>query len=110
MMKALWGFHHRIARRISCRCPKQRQDRTWWYPRIKDARRVAGLLTIEHYVAVRQQTFVDKVATHPIYALCEASVRRTGSATSMYWWSQPKLDTDAVPQIDVGIGQVPAAA
>jgi hypothetical protein len=108
MMKALPGFHHRVARRIACRCSKLRQDGSWDYPRIETARSIAGLYTIEHYVAVRQRSFVNKVATCPIFQLCEAVVRRTGSAASkMYWWTQPKLEADEEAQANAGPDQDP---
>jgi hypothetical protein len=104
MMKALRGFHNRVARRTACRCPKQRPDGSWDYPRIETARRIASLYTIEHYVAIRQRSFVDKVATRPIHELCEVAQRRSGSAASkIYWWTQPKLarDDDVDEQVNV---------
>jgi exonuclease III len=95
MLKTLRGFHHRVARRLACRLPKLRQDGSWTYPRIEDARRIAGLFTIEHYVAVRQRSFIEKVALRPIRQLCEGAVRRTGGPPSrLYWWTQPTLEQE----------------
>ena len=101
MLSALRGFHHRVARRLACRLPKLRQDGTWNYPRIEGARRKAGLFTIEHYISVRQQSFVEKVATRPIRQLCEGAERRTGGPPSrLYWWTQPTLEQEA-PEVHV---------
>lgn len=93
MLRALTSFHHRVARRISGRMPYLRRGE-WVYPSIEEAREAAGLFKIDHYIAVRQRTFVDKIATRPILRLCKEAGRLSGSTTRQYWWTQPKLTVE----------------
>ena len=92
VLKALEGFHHRVARRLSGLQPRYlpREDR-WDYPPIEEALERAGLFPIEHYISVRQNTLVQNVATRPILDLCRESERLSGSARRTLWWSQPSI-------------------
>ena len=90
VQRALSGFHHRVARRLSGRTPRYlRQEDRWVYPPIAEALEVAGMFTMEHYVSIRQNTLVNNITTRPILELCREAERRTGSPSRLYWWTQP---------------------
>jgi hypothetical protein len=74
MLKALEGFHWRVAHRLAGKQPYVNQ-RTgeWVYPPINKALEEVGLYSIEHYIKKRQNTVVDYVATWPIFGLCQES-------------------------------------
>jgi len=101
MLTALRGFHHQVARRIAVRLPNKLRDGSWNYPRIEVARSEAGLYTIEHYIAIRQSGFVDKVAIRPIKQLCDNATRRSGDSSRLYWWTQQTLELDEEAQVAV---------
>ena len=104
-MKILSGFHNRVARRIARKGP-HRVPRTgaWEYPPLEEALAIAGLHPLEHYVAVRQARFVDKIAARPILQLCNAAVRHPGTTSRLRWWTQPDR-TDAIVDEAAGLNE-----
>lgn len=103
MLKSLRRFNHnRMARMLACRLPELRQDSSWSYPRVEDARRIADLFDIEHYISIRQRSFIDKVATRPIRLLCDGAERQTGAAPSrLYrcWWTQETFEQEGAQAV-----------
>lgn len=94
MMKTLSGFHNRVARQIARKGPKRDPNTgVWEYPPLEEALQGAGLYPLEHYVAVRQGRFVDKIATRPvpILQLCTTVDRHSGSYRRFRWRNQTKL-------------------
>lgn len=57
----------------------------WVYPPIDEALEKAGLLSMEHYVKVRQNTLAESIATRPILELYRGSVRESGSNSRLQW-------------------------
>jgi len=91
MLKALRGFHHRVARRLTGKMPHRRGNGEWVYPPIEEAFELAGMFSIEHYINVRQRTLLQAVATRPVLELCREVERPSGSTRSMGWWEQPQI-------------------
>jgi Reverse transcriptase (RNA-dependent DNA polymerase)/Ulp1 protease family, C-terminal catalytic domain len=94
MLKALNGFHHRIARKISGLMPTRIDDNNWYYPPIEDALEIAGLYTITEYIRTRQNTLAAYVATRPILQVCQAQEEEKASYNQsklFRWWSQPHV-------------------
>ncbi len=89
MLKALEGFHHRAAHRITGKVPRYlaSQDR-WVYPPIEDALNEVGLYPIAHYLEVSQNRLMDQIATKPILELCRMAERLSGSPQMKLWWDQ----------------------
>ena len=88
MLKALEGFHHRAARRLSGRRPRYlpEEDR-WEYPPIAEALAIAGLLPIKDYIQRRNSAAADYIASRPIFDLCNR-MERPNSSRSRRWWAQ----------------------
>ena len=101
MLKTLTGFHNRVARSIS-RMGGTRDPVTgeWFYPPVAEALDAANLYPLSHYIAVRQEQFVDRVATRPILALCQESERLPGSASRLTWWTRDRLQRADVASVD----------
>ena len=83
--KSLKGFHHRAARRIAGMGPKRQQDRTWVYPTIGAALAIVGLQEIRVYIARRQNTVTQYIATRPIMDSCLAAEHTPGMRLSRQW-------------------------
>jgi len=93
VLKALAGFHNRMARRLSGKRPYfLRREERWIYPPLAEAMEAATLYPIEHYISARQATMVDNVATRPILDLCRESKRLSGSTRRTLWWTQAGLE------------------
>ena len=89
MLKALEGFHRRVAWRIAGKQPYlDRRMGEWVYPPIDKVLEEVGMYSIDHYVKKRQNTVADYVATRPIFDLCQESEWSTGSHSSRRWWDQ----------------------
>ncbi len=82
LLKALEGFHHRMARRISNMMPKRQANGDWYYPPIDKALEKAGLWTMKHYAHTRQSRFAQYVATRPILDRCHFEVDPDTAASS----------------------------
>jgi hypothetical protein len=88
-VKALSGFHHRVARRLSGRMPRYlRREDQWVYPPIEGALAVTGLVLIEESVTARQNRLAEHIATRPILELCQGEERLSGSTRRRYWWER----------------------
>ena len=74
MMKALEGFHHRAARRITGKMP-YREGGEWIYPSMTAVLKEAGMYSMKHYLNVRRNKLVDYVATRPIGELFDGVER-----------------------------------
>ena len=53
---------------------------------------MVGLEEIGVYIARRQNTFAQYIATRPIMDLCLVAERNPGMRLSRRWWEQPSLD------------------
>ena len=76
--KPLMGFHHRAAWRMVGMVPKRQPDGTWVYPTIGAALGMVGLEEIGVYIARRQNTVAQYIATRPIMDLCLAVELKPG--------------------------------
>ena len=74
----LTGFHHRVVRRMAGMVPERQLGRKWVYPPIWTAMAMVGLDEIGVYIARRQNTVAQNIATRPIMDLCLAAERRPG--------------------------------
>jgi hypothetical protein len=87
VFKALGGFHHRVACRLSGRMPRYLcSEDQWVYPPIEGALASTGLVLIEESVTARQNRLVDHIATRPILDLCRGAERLSGSPRRRHWW------------------------
>jgi len=93
MLRALRGFHHRVARQLTGKVGRYlpREDR-WVYPPIDEALEEAGLFPIEVYLNRRQNHLVDYVATRPLLDLCQECTRPDGSSRAQLWWEQSNVE------------------
>jgi len=87
MLKALEGFHHRVARQLTGKVGRYlpREDR-WVYPPIDEVLAEAGLFKLEVYIRRRQNRIVDYVSTRPIMDHCWGKERLGGSSKWATWW------------------------
>ena len=90
IMKALEGFHHRVARRITGQTGRLGRDGTWHYPDISIALEMAGLGEIGEHLTRRQNTIAAYVATRPIYEIVRAQEPPSGNSR-LRWWDQKGL-------------------
>jgi hypothetical protein len=89
VFKALGGFHHWVARRLSGRMPCYlHSEDQWVYPPIEGALASTGLVAIEESVTARQNRLADHIATRPILELCQGEGRLSSSARWRYWWER----------------------
>jgi len=87
MLKRLEGFHNRVARRLANRMPR-RHNGEWVYPPIASVLDDCGMCTIEEYILRRRETVGRWVSTRPVFELCQAAERQTGSPQVLKWWDQ----------------------
>ena len=92
MLKALEGFHHRVACQLTGKVGRYLpwEDR-WYYPPIEEALEEAGLFPIKVYIDRRQNTLVDHVATRPLLGLCLDCDKLDGSSRAQLWWEQSNV-------------------
>ena len=87
MLKALGGFHNRVARKLSGLRPTLIfRDQTWVYPPTVEVLEKAHLQPIMHYISARQNRLAESIATRPILHLCRTAERQSGSTTHLWWW------------------------
>ena len=103
MERALSGFLHREARRLTGRQARRAKDGDWYYPSLEGAMREAGLTDIRKSIANRQNTVVQYIATRPLLDLCEGSRAREGAKVPMRWWNQADIDWET--EKDKGVEQ-----
>ena len=86
MLKALEGFHHRVARRIAGMMPRYipAEDR-WEYPPIAGALERAGLKPMASYIEARRNNLAEQIALRPIRELLEEMEWQPGSAQRKLW-------------------------
>ena len=101
--KVLTEFHHQAARRMVGMGPKCHPDRAWVYPPIGATLAMVGLEEIGVYIACRQNTVAQYIATRPIMDLCLAAEQKPGMRLSRRWWEYPALDIMGIRagQVDV---------
>jgi hypothetical protein len=89
VVKALSGFHHQVARRLSGCMPRYlRREDEWVYPPIEGALVVTGLVSIEESVTARQNRLAKHIASHPILELCQGEERLSRLTRRWYWWER----------------------
>ena len=96
MLRALSGFHNRMARRIANRMPRLLSNGEWHYPCVAQAREIAGLHTIEEYIRRRQATLVEQIALRPVHRLCQQATPLRLQADP----TPPQFDADLPQQED----------
>jgi len=95
MLKALEGFHHRVARQLSGKVGwyLPREDR-WVYPPISEVLEEAGLFSIGEYLSHHQNCIAEYVSTRPIFELCTETNVLDGSASQrQFWWNKEVFET-----------------
>eukprot|EP00977_Amphora_coffeiformis_P025513 scaffold20302_cov185-Amphora_coffeaeformis.AAC.5 len=72
VLATLESFHHRVARRLTGKVIRWNpSEKRWVYPPLDEALEDSGLLSIAHYIRVRQRTLEDTSSTFSILRLCE---------------------------------------
>ena len=94
MRKALEGFHHRVARRISGLVAQRTGPNEWHYPPIEEALEQTGLWPMREYIYRRQNTIAQEIAVRPIYEMCLEATPATGSSRFLRWWQQDHSPVD----------------
>ena len=85
MERALSGFLHGAARRLTGRQARRGRNGAWHYPSLEGAMREAGLTEIRKSIANRQNTVAQYIATRPLLDLCEEAKARVGARVPMRW-------------------------
>ena len=88
MERALSGFLHGAARRLTGRQAQRKKDGDWYYPSLEGAMREAGLTDIRTSILNRQNTVTQYIATRPLLELCEGARAREGAKVPLRWWDQ----------------------
>jgi hypothetical protein len=83
------SFHNRVARYITGRHVRQREDGTYDCPPTVEVLADAGLENIETYIQRRRGTIQDHVRTRPIYGKCRRSKALSTNVTKVVWWELP---------------------
>ena len=94
--RVLGGFHHRVARRLTGRQPRQVREIVWVYPPLEDAMTEAGFQDVDTYVSRRHNTVAQFIATRPIMDLCLAADQRPGPRVSKRWWEQDGVGVEGM--------------
>ena len=94
--RALSGFLHGAARRLTGRQARRAKNGDWYYPSLEGAMREAGMTDIRKLIANRQNTVAQYIATRPLLDLCEGARAREGAKVPMRWWDQADIDWETV--------------
>ena len=86
MEQALGDFKHRVARWITGRQPRRREEGGWEYPPLAAAMEEAGFEEMGVYIIKRQNMDAQYIATRPILNLYKRSVWRPVAWVSQSWW------------------------
>ena len=70
MGRAMGSFQHGVARRITGRQPRKRNEGGWEYPPLAAEMEEAGFEYIGVYILKSQNTIAQYIATQPILDLC----------------------------------------
>ena len=92
MERALSGFLHGAARRLTGRQARRGKHGEWYYPSLEGAMREAGLTDIRKSIANRQNTVAQYIAKQPLLDLCEGARAREGEKAPMRSWNQADID------------------
>ena len=92
MDRALSGFLHGVARRLTGRQAQRERDGEWYYPSLEGAMREAVLTDIRKSIQNRQNTVAQYIATRPLLDLCEGARAREGAKVPLRWWDQAGID------------------
>ena len=92
MERALSGFLHGAARRLTGRQARREKDGDWYYPSLEGDMREAGLTDIRTSILNRQNTAAQYIATQPLLDLCEGVRAREGAKVPLRWWDQVGID------------------
>ena len=95
MERALSGFLHGAARRLTGRQARRGKNGTWHYPSLEGSMREAELTDIGKSIANRQNTVAQYIATRPLLDLCEEARAREGTRVPLRWWNQKGIDWEA---------------
>ena len=87
MERALSGFLHGVARRLTGRQARRGKNGEWYYPLLEGAMREAGLTDIRKSIANRQNTVAQYIATQLRLDLCEGARAREEAKVPMMWWN-----------------------
>ena len=85
-LKQLRSFHARVARYLTGRHIRQREDGSWFHPPTDDVLEEAGLETVDTYIKRRRDTVRRFVVYRPLYRAC---LRSNAISAKAVWW---KLD------------------
>ena len=83
--RALSGFQHRFARRLTGGQPSRWGGGSWEYPLLEEAMVEAGFGGIGTYITRRQNMFAQYITTRPILDLYERSAQRPEARVSRRW-------------------------
>ena len=92
MERALSGFLHGAARRLTGRQARRGRNGMWHYPSLEGGMREAGLTDIGKSIANRQNTVAQYIATRPLLDLCEEARAREGTRVPIRWWNQTGIN------------------
>ena len=104
MEKALSGFLHGAAGRLTERQARIGHNGKWHYPSLVGAMREAGLTDVGKSIANRQNTVAQYIATRPLLDLCEGASAREGTRVPLRWWNQTGIDWEAAKARGEGEG------
>ena len=86
VLKLFRSFHHRVARHLTGRHIRQRDDGSWFCPPTADVLNRAGLETIDEYIRRRRETVRNFVRPRPLYQACIQSRALSTNVHRVVWW------------------------
>ena len=109
MEKALIGFIHGAARRLTGRQARRGFNGKWYYPSLEGAMKEAGLTEVGKLITNRQNTVAQYIATRPLLDLCEGASAREGARVPLRWWNQKGIDWETAKARGEEEGEEPAS-
>ena len=94
------GFHHRVARRLTGRQPRQGRDSVWVYHPPEETAVDARLKEVETYVSRRHNKVTKFIENIPIIYLYLVAEQRPGSRVTKRLWEQDGLDVEGIRMAD----------
>ena len=88
MVKALQGFHKRVARQLSNRRPRPLNDGTWEVPPIEEALEISKMKPLPNYIEKRQEYLRNYIQGRPILTALERADRLSGTPTTIKFWDE----------------------
>jgi len=86
-LKLFRSFHHRVARYLTGRHIRQREDGSWFCPPTADTLHQAGLETIDTYIQRRRGTVRSFVRDRALYQQCVRSRPLSTDVNKVVWWN-----------------------